>query len=292
MDCACLRLANGLVGNDDGEAALEITLRGPKLRVDADVTIALTGADIDARCAGEPLPMWRPVRIRAGSELDVGSMRAGARAYLAVRGGFDISPILASRSADINSGIGPHMLKAGQTLSLRIQRASSFVKPFDAPTWSIDPSVWFDERGDQPVALIRGEHFGRLDVRSQRALFEDAFVIGSRSNRVGFRLEGSALHLSDPLELVSEGVVPGTVQLPPDGEPIVLMAEAPTTGGYPRIGHVAAVDLGRLAQRQPGRTVRFVEISLRDAQTRYLQRERELLALRRALSDRLKTWAA
>jgi biotin-dependent carboxylase-like uncharacterized protein len=292
MDRTCLRLANLLVGNDDGEGALEITLRGPKLRFDGDATIALTGGDIDARCAEKPLPTWRPVRVRAGSEIDLGPISVGSRTYLAIRGGLEIAPILGSRGADINSGIGPRSLESGDTLPLHERSSFSLDTPFDAPGWSIDPSPWFDDRGDQRVALIRGEHFGRLDVHSQRALFENDFIVGSQSNRVGYRLEGSPLQLSDPLELISEGAVPGTVQLPPGGEPIVLMAEAPTTGGYPRIGHVAATDLGQLAQRRPGQTVRFVEVSLRDAQTRYLQRERELLALRRAVSERLKTWAA
>ena len=294
MDRECLRLANLLVGNDDGEAAVEITLRGPKLRFDADTMIALTGGEIDARGTGKSLPMWRPVRVRAGSEIHMGLIAAGSRTYLAVRGGFEIAPVLGSRSVDINSGIGPfagEALMSGDVLTLREPSSFSLDQPFHSPTWSIDPSPWFDEYAGQPIALIRGEHFGRLDGRSQRSLFESTFIVGSQSNRVGFRLEGAPLQLSDPLELVSEGVVPGTVQLPPGGEPIVLMAEAPVTGGYPRIGHVATVDLGRLAQRRPGQAIRFVEISLRDAQTRYLQREREMHALRRAVSERLKTWA-
>ncbi|MEP6484762.1 MAG: biotin-dependent carboxyltransferase family protein [Rudaea sp.] len=293
MDRACLRLANMLVGNDDGDAAIEITLRGPRLRFASNALIALSGACIEMRCNGKPIPMWRPVQIRAGSEIESGAMTSGSRAYLAVRGGFAFAPVLGSRSVDVNSNLGPCAglaLKAGDQLPMSESAGTFNAAALDAPPWSIDPSHWFDERGDQPIALIRGEHFGLLDVHSQNAVFEKQFVVGSQSNRVGYRLEGCRMKLSQPLELISEGTVPGTLQLPPGGEPIVLMAEAPTTGGYPRIGHVAAVDLDRLAQRRPGQVIRFVEVSLRDAQTRYLQRERELLALRRAVSGRLEKW--
>jgi antagonist of KipI len=281
MDSVALRLANMLVGNDDNTAALEMTLRGPTLRFDDSAVVAITGAEIDAR-----VPTWRPLPMRAGQTLDVGPLRNGARAYLAVRGGIGVAPVLGSRSTDINAALGPfggRVLVAGDTLPTT--RTSA---PVEHVAWSLDPSPWFDDRGDRPVALIRGAHFGRLDVQSQQAVFEREFRIGSQSNRVGFRLQGPALRLREPLELISEGVVPGTVQLPPDGEPIVLMAEAPTTGGYPRVGHVAAVDLPRLAQRRPGQAVRFVEVSPEEAQTRYLQRERELVALRQAIIERLK----
>jgi biotin-dependent carboxylase-like uncharacterized protein len=287
MDAVALRLANSLVGNDENAAALEITLRGPTLRFDDEALIAITGAEVDARDDNGILPTWRPFRVGAGSTIEIGPLRSGSRTYLAVAGGFDIAMILGSRSTDINARIGPfggRALIAGDTLPT--MRTS--IAPIEHASWSLDPSPWFDDHADRPIALIRGAHFGHLDVQSQQSLLAREFRIGSQSNRVGYRLQGHALCLRAPLELISEGVVPGTVQLPPDGEPIVLMAEAPTTGGYPRIGHVAAVDLPRLAQRRPGQTVRFVEMSPDEAQTRYLQRERELVALRQSIIERLK----
>lgn len=307
MDDVALRLANTLVGNAPDAAALEITLRGPRLHFDRDTLIALTGAVVDARCGTQEIPSWRPVWIGAGSEVDLGGMRRGARAYLAMAGSIDVARVLGSRSTDINAALGPFSgrgLSAGDSLPI-VATVSERLDPawrvlggrpsgprgehgsVVAAHWSLDPQPWFDLRGDQPVALVRGRHFDNLDAPSQDSLFSSAFRIGNESNRVGYRLEGVKLRPAAPLELISEGVVPGTMQLPPNGNPIVLMAEAPTTGGYPRIAHVASVDLPRLAQRRPGDHVRFVEISLAEAQTRYLRRERTLASLVHAINERL-----
>jgi antagonist of KipI len=307
MDDVALRLANALVGNDENAAALEITLRGPRLRFDSDTLIALTGAAVDARCGTQDIPSWRPVWIGAGAEVDLGGMRHGARAYLAIAGGIDVAPVLGSRSKDINSALGPFQgrgIVAGDDLPIGPAPAERLTpswralggRPEDpgerrgivAAHWSLDPQPWFDARGDQPVALARGSHFESLDARSRRALFTGEFRVGNESNRVGYRLEGAKLRLESPSELISEGVLPGTMQLPPNGNPIVLMAEAPTTGGYPRIGMVATVDLPRLAQRRPANHVRFIETSLAEAQTRYLQRERALAALIHTIDERLR----
>ncbi len=276
MDDVAARLANALAGNDDNAAVLEITLRGPTLRFEAPALIAFTGGDVAAS-------MWRPLFINANTVLDVGAVRNGCRAYLAIRGGFRTPSLMGSRSTDINAGIS-RALVAGDTLA-----HAPFAESHAHATWSIDPAPWFNEHDDQPINLIRGAHFGRLDDTSRDALFTREFRIGTQSNRVGYRLDGEPLHLSAPLELISEGVTPGTVQLPPDGSPIVLMREAPTTGGYPRIGHVAAIDMPRLAQRRPGQTLRFAEIRASEARTRYLRREREMRVLQRSIADRLES---
>jgi antagonist of KipI len=134
------------------------------------------------------------------------------------------------------------------------------------------------------VRLIAGEHQVLLDDESRGALFGDALRVSPRSDRMGYRLAGATLQLREPIELLSAGVTSGTLQLPPGGEPILLMADHQTTGGYPVLGHVASVDLGAVAQLRPGDSIRFSEISLDDAQRLYLERERSLDALRRALS--------
>lgn len=273
MDDIALRLANALVGNDENAAALEITLRGPTLRFDAPALVAITGGEVD-------VPMWRPRFIDAGSVLDVGALRSGCRAYLAIAGGFRTPPLMGSRSVDVNGGIGRALL-ADDTLA-----HVPFQKTHPRTTWSLDPTPWFDEHGDHPIRLVRGAHFDHLDAASRNALFAREFRIDTQSNRVGYRLDGVPLRTSTQ-QLISEGVVPGTLQLPPGGSPILLMREAPTTGGYPRVGHVAAVDMPRLAQRRPGQTIRFVEIPAADARTMYLRRERELRALQRTIAERL-----
>ena len=297
MDSVALRLANILVGNVENAPTLEITLRGPRLHFDGDSVIAVAGAQIDAHCGAEPVPMWRPVLVRAGTELVFGNMRHGARAYVAVAGGFDGKPQLGSCSVDLNAGIGGRVLAAGDVLATAAAPRALCPSLWDAvddgrhalaaAKWSIDPAPWLDGDNAQPVRVITGQHFAGLESASQQALFATAFRISVDSNRVGYRLEGAPLRLREPLELVSAGIVPGTVQLPPGGAPIVLMADRQTTGGYPRIAQVIAVDLPRLGQRRPGDNVRFTEISLKLAQTRYLERERAIATLAHTINERL-----
>ena len=288
MDSVALRLANILVGNVGNAAALEVTLRGPRLRFRSDSLIAIAGADIDAHCDAVPVPAWRPVRIRAGAELVFGNVRRGVRSYVAVAGGIGTPLVLGSRSVDVNSGLGGRPLATGDILPTA---ATAFSGPAgsacSAAKWSLDPSPWFDHDFAQPIAVTAGSHFPDLDDASRAALLGTAFRISADSNRVGYRLEGASLRLREPLELVSAGIVPGTIQLPHNGAPIVLMAEAPTTGGYPRIAHVIATDLPRLAQRKPGDLLRFTQVSLSEAQNRYLARERALARIASTVSERL-----
>lgn len=297
MDDVSRRLANILVGNVNNAAVLEITLRGPRLRFDADCVVAMTGAALDG------VPMWRPVAVQAGTEIAFGTMQRGAYAYLAVSGGFGSDAVLGSRSADIVAGLNaalaagdvlpilpaaaPHRELWGKFHARSLAGDSEDRNVFPAK-WSLNPRSWFDLDPQNPIGVIEGAHFAQLTDAARRALFDSAFRIGGDSSRMGLRLQNARLNLREPLELVSAGVVPGTVQLPPSGDPIVLMAEAPTCGGYPRIGHVIAVDLPRLAQRRPGDSVRFARVALDEAQTRYLERERALAALARTIKDRLQ----
>jgi len=288
MDTVGLRLANLLVGNLHNAAALEITLRGPRLNFDHDAVIAITGADIQAHCAGVPVPAWRPVMLRAGSELAFAGMSRGARSYLAVAGGIDVAAVLGSRSTDVNAGLGGCVLALDDVLAVATPRHDADKqRRIASADWSLDPRPWFDPDPKTPIRVVAASHFPQLDSASQRAFFATAFRIDADSNRVGYRLRGATLALREPLELVSAGVVPGTVQLPPGGDPIVLMAEAPTCGGYPRIAQVIAVDLARLAQRRPGDVVAFAETSLEEAQTRYLERERALARIGHLVAKRL-----
>jgi antagonist of KipI len=280
MDEVALRLANILVGNNEGAAALEITLRGPRLLFDMDSIVAITGAPIDAHTNDSALPMWRPLPIRHGTIVSLGHARTGARTYLAVAGGVQTHAQLGSRSTDINAGIGGAIV-AQDVLSI----ADTELPGFGAVKWSLDPAPWFDDPA-QPIRAVAGAHWSQLDSASQRMFLDADFRISNDSNRVGYRLEGAKLATRESLELVSAGALPGTVQLPPGGAPIVLMAEAPTTGGYPRIAHVAAVDLPRLAQRRPGDHVHFTQVSLAQAQTLYLERERALANIARTIAER------
>jgi antagonist of KipI len=295
MDDAAMRIANALVGNAIDAPVLELTLVGPRLGFDAAATIAIVGAEFSVRAGDREIGAWRPVDVEAGAEIEIGPARRGLRAWLAIAGGFLVEPTLGSASTDINAGIGGldgRALRDGDRLETGTISRPAANRAKHPVAWSIDPRPWFDADPDRPIRLVHGTHFGALDAASRSRLFETRFRIASESNRVGIRLDGSNLALAAPIELVSEPLAFGTLQLPPGGQPIALMAEHPTVGGYPRIGQIAAVDLPRLAQRRPGDRVRFAPIDLADAQTRYLERERAIGRLVEAIGDRLRVDAS
>lgn len=286
LDEVAARLANALTGNAPDAAVLEISLHGPRLRFDSAATVALAGGLVDGRLDGEPFASWRPCAIGAGGVLDLGAVRHGARAYLAIAGGIAVDPVLGSRATDLHAGLGPfggRALIAGDRLAIGPARPLRLDR-----RWSLDPQPWLDPASGEPIALIRGRHFDALTPGARTALWSTRWRISASSDRVGFRLDGATLALHEAIETVSEPVAPGTLQLPPGGRPIALMAEHPTTGGYPRIGQIAAVDLPRLAQLRPGDGFSFEEIDVDTAQARYLWRERRLAALIAAIEDRLR----
>jgi antagonist of KipI len=299
FDSPAFRLANALAGNPPDACALEITLLGPTLEFGADTWIALTGAPVAALVDGRPAPMWAPVCVRKGSTLAFGAMQQGCRAYLAVHGGFDFEPVLGSRSLDVNSGLGPlgRPLRHGDRLetgSGSFLSGKEKVRGQDDPgaiSWSIDPRPWFDTDQGRPLRLMGGTHARLLDPESRDALYAQDFRIAADSNRVGCRLEGEALELMEPVEMVSEACAAGTVQLPPSGQPIALAVEHPVSGGYPRIGQIAAVDLPRLAQRRPGDALRFVPCTLEEARQALRERERQLREMETIVAKRLEQGA-
>jgi antagonist of KipI len=290
MDRTALRTANLLVGNGEGEAAIEMTLVGPALRLEEAALLAITGADLSAMIDGQPAPSWRPLLVEAGSVLEFGRLRAGCRAYLAVGGGFDVPAVLGSRGTDLRARIGGfhgRALVTGDVLPLggcaeAIERGRLLLRsaverpPIAYPRWfaAHDP-------GERPatVRLVRGGQFGWFSAAAQRQLLEEPFQVGPQSDRMGYRLAGPRLELTQPRTMLSEATAAGTVQVPPDGNPIVLMADHPPTGGYPKIAHVITADLGIVAQARPGDTIRFQEISIDEAQRLHRQSERALRML-------------
>ena len=265
-------LANLLVGNPAEAATLEITLAGPTLVFEHAACIAVCGADLEARCDGGVLPTARPCLLPAGSTVALGACRGGARAHLAVAGGFAVPVVLGSRSTDLRGGFGGfegRALRRGDVLPLALH-APDVDAPRVAP-W------WIDARPEAgPPGAIR-VLAGADATQPGDALFRQAWRLAAASDRQGLRLEGDPLHVANVGERISAPVAPGTIQLPPDGHPIVLLADAQTHGGYPRIGHVIRADWPRLAQLRPGDTLRFAPCTAADAHAAW-QRQRHLLA--------------
>lgn len=292
MDQVAHRVANLLVGNDDDAATLEITLLGPSVSFRASALIALCGADLGALLGDTQLPPWRAAFAPSGTRLAFSGGRAGCRAYLAVAGGIDTPPVLGSRSTLLRArfgGLRGRALERGDELSVGratdlSQRIASAVRgaseDIAVARWAASPAIRPAYSGQVVVHVLADAHTRNLTAESHERLFGAEFRIAPQSDRMGFRLEGPTLELESPLELLSEGVTFGTIQLPAGGAPIVLMADRQTTGGYPRIGCIAAVDLPLVAQLRPGDRLRFQPISLREAQAMYLARERDLAQAR------------
>lgn len=252
LDSAAYALANRLVGNPSGAAVLETTLDGVGLRALAATTVAVTGAPCSVRVSGRPAAWGAPVRVPAGAELEVGRAESGLRGYVAVRGGLAVAPVLGSRSTDLLSGLGPAVLTAGALL------------PVGPP--GPDPVAGADACGlpGAPAVLVLplrpGPRADWFTEASLAGLWRAVFRVSPRSNRIGLRTEaGTPLVRGRTGELPSEGMVLGAVQVPPDGLPVVFLADHPVTGGYPVVGVVAAGPaLDAAAQARPGTPVRFV----------------------------------
>lgn len=242
---ACIR-ANRLVGNADDAAVLEMTLLGPRLRFDDDALIALTGADLDARLDGAPVWLEKAITVRAGQVLACGAARRGVRGYLGIAGGIEAPLLLGSRSHDVLSGLGPPPLRVGDRL--QVGRARGAPRAVVAP-----PAL-------PEVPVLRFTPGPRDDWFVPEALHvlgAAPYEVSADSNRIAIRLTGAALPRAIERELPSEGLVPGAIQVPPDGQPVVMLADHPVTGGYPVIGVVNAEDLWLLAQARPGSAVMF-----------------------------------
>ncbi|MFE4638050.1 biotin-dependent carboxyltransferase family protein [Streptomyces sp. NPDC056773] len=253
LDTGARALANRLVGNPPGAAVLETTVDGVGLRaVGGAVTVAVTGAPCAVRVSGRPVAWGAPVLLRAGAELEVGRAESGVRGYVAVRGGFSVEPVLGSRSADLLSGLGPSALAAGMLLPVGTAGPDP-VAGVDALAVPAPPSELV-----LPLRLgPRADWFTAESVMGR--LLRAAYRVSAASNRIGLRTEGPALVRARGGELPSEGMVLGAVQVPPDGQPVVFLADHPVTGGYPVVGVVPpGPALDAAAQARPGIPVRFV----------------------------------
>ncbi|GGQ36859.1 allophanate hydrolase [Streptomyces virginiae] len=252
LDTAAYALANRLLGNPPDAAVLETTLDGVSLRAAAPTVVAVTGAPCPVRVSGRPVAWGAPVRLPAGAELEVGRAESGLRSYVAVRGGLAVPPVLGSRSTDLLSGLGPPVLSAGMTLPVG-PAGPDPVPGADAYGLPAAPAELL-------LPLRPGPRADWFTGASLAGLWRSAFRVSPSSNRIGLRTEGGpALVRARAGELPSEGMVLGAVQVPPDGLPVVFLADHPVTGGYPVVGVVGpGPALDAAAQARPGTPVRFV----------------------------------
>ncbi|MDR7073244.1 biotin-dependent carboxyltransferase family protein [Fictibacillus barbaricus] len=302
MDQTAHRIANLLVGNDENAATLELTLLGPDMEFEKDALISICGGDLSPKIDGNSVKLWRPVFVRAGSKLKFGGCKTGCRAYLAVAGGYTVNDVMESKSTYVRAGIGgfngrallaDDVLEIGKSSELSQQIASlladqSEEEKFAQVTWSIASEFMTLSESKPKARVIKGRQYDWFTKESQIKFFSEPFEITSKSDRMGYRLKGSKLELENEQEMLSEAVTFGTVQVPSEGNPIILLADRQTTGGYPKIGQIASVDHSLMAQLKPGDKVSFVEITHEEAQKLYLHREDQIQQLKQGIALKIK----
>jgi biotin-dependent carboxylase-like uncharacterized protein len=274
MDAYSHRLANQLLGNHPSAAALEVTLLGPELLAEGDLTCAATGADISLTVNGRPAPLNEPFRVRSGAQLRWGSRLVGTRMTLAVQGGFGVAPTLGSRATHLASRMGPfggRALQAGDVLRVGaappVRALPGF--PLDIP------------EGGAHLRVLPAVHRDRFTDDSWGLLAHARFTINPQSNRMGYRLDGPALGHVKGADILSEAMPNGAIQVPASGQPILLLAERATTGGYATIANVITADLPLAGQLAPGDWVQFDPVNREDVIAALRRREAALRGVTR-----------
>jgi biotin-dependent carboxylase-like uncharacterized protein len=268
MDAPALELGNLMVGNAADMAGIEVQTFPFEVRFRVGTHFAVTGADCVATLDGEPLMPWWHTQARCGQVLRLNYPAEGARGYLAIAGGIAVPEVLGSRSTDVRSGFGGfegRFLKRGDCLALGPASEPASRKAFGVlpPTRALPLG---DPTGDVVrVRVLRAGEYDRFPAPMQRMLWDTDWQVTHQSNRAGYRLAGPQLLPESHIEMRSYGVVPGLIQVPPGGQPIVQLSDANTAGGYPKIAAVIEADLWRLGQARPGTKVRFIDSTYKDA---------------------------
>ena len=260
MDREAFLLANRLVGNADDAAGLECTLIGPRIEFADERWVAVTGADMSLTLNGAEMPRWAGFGVEAGDVLRVGAARSGVRGYIAVSGGFDTPPALGSRSTYLRGQLGGfegRALRKGDRLPLGPASggAPSDVHDERIPDYTVEPTV----------RVVLGPQDDRFSKRGIAALFDAPYEMTQQSDRMGARLRGARIEHTRGHDIISDGVPLGGIQVVGDGQPIVLLADRQSTGGYTKIGAVCSFDIGRVCQVKPGKRLRFRQVSVPEA---------------------------
>jgi antagonist of KipI len=279
MDPISLRLANILVGNDEGEAVLEVTLIGPRLRFEEEGIIAITGGDISPSINGKSISMWKSLYVKKGDELSFGTCKYGCRAYIAFAGGIQVPKIMDSRSTFIRGnygGVEGRALKTGDLIPIGLSRftlgglVGRRLRPQDIPDYKTIRSVQF----------VWGPQDSAFTEEARKTFVSKPYTVSNNSDRMGYRLEGESLKHIDGADIISDFITVGSIQVPANGQPIILMADCQMSGGYTKVGVVIGVDIPYLAQKKPGDSVSFQAIEVEAAQELWRKQEQLLSELR------------
>lgn len=271
MDTFSCELANLLVGNDPGDACLEATVAGPELLFTGETTVAVTGADLGPHINGNSIPLNSALSVKQGDRLGFTGLKSGCRSYIAFAGGVAVPAVMGSRSTYLRAGIGGFQGRAlmpGDELPLGEPRGNPRLK-------KIPVGLVPEYKHEQTIRIIPGPEAHYFEIEGLRSFLSTEYRVTAQSDRMGYRLSGEVImHREGRAGIISAGISAGTVQVPGDGQPIILMADRQTSGGYARIANVISVDLTLLAQMKPGDTIRFTETTLDHARQLYIDRRR------------------
>lgn len=291
MDLNAMKIANALVGNELNEAVIEMSFPASTFRFTRPALVALSGADFSAKLNGQHIPLNQPVLVASGSELKFTKVVDGVWCYLAVRGGLEIHDWLGSKSTNtkaIVGGFAGRFSKKGDRLGLNMNMEVTETKVFP---WRANVSEFYIPRSKSTQTIIRciqGNEIDWLTKKSKQNFLKKEFTISRQSDRMGYRLTGMPLKQSKKQELLSTAVSFGTIQVLPNGEPIVLMADHQTTGGYPRMAHVIGADRSRLVQCKPNERLLFSFVSIQEAEDLLMIQGRSLRQLQEACKFKLR----
>jgi antagonist of KipI len=293
MDRYAAAVANMLVGNETGEPVIEMHFPGPHILFEQNSLISITGADFSPTLNDEPLPLWQPMVIRKNTVLHFPGLHHGARCYLAIHGGFCVDKWLGSYSTNLKAGAGGfngRRLEKGDELSFK--ENTFYFPPLmregkDCRTLSWRADAGKTYRHLNEIFFIEGNEFSLLTSSSRTDLLENNFIVHPSSDRMGYQIKGVELEVKQAFEMVSTGVSFGTMQLLPNGQLIILMADHQATGGYPRIGHVITAHLPKLAQLRPSEGIQFKRVDIQTAEELLFAQQHELAILQRACYDHL-----
>jgi antagonist of KipI len=294
MDHYAAQVANALVGNDGHDALLELHFPAPHILFRRDVLVSLTGAEMVATLHGYEVPLWRPLIVKAGNVLTFHRRNKGARCYLAIRGGLAVAPWLGSRSTNLKINAGGFQGRALRKGDVIAVHDDTFPKGITGALkvlpWSVNHAVVYGP-GDE-IFFTPGHEWNWLSETSQRDVLTQLFMIESSSDRMAYHITHSPLTFRKKQELISSAVCAGTIQALPGGNLLILMADHQTTGGYPRIGHVATAHLPRLGQLNANDKFHFKRISMQESEKMLLSLGRDLRAIQAACRKNLEDYEA
>lgn len=303
MDIYDMNIANIAVGNNENEGVLEVTMIGPSLKIDKGELIAITGAYISPVINGKNVPMGRPIYIKEDSILEFSKNLSGCRAYIAVCGGFDINPVIGSVSTYSRGklgGVDGRALKKGDVLNIKhktllglnlirkLTSDSNLVNNninFCAPNWFIKDYSHYGKSTSEytVIRVFEDMQYKNFSKESLNKFWNSQFIIDSKSDRMGYRLKGPEISMNKKIEMISGEVSFGTIQIPPDGNPIILLSDRATAGGYPKIAHVCNYDIPKLVQLKPFEHIKFERIDIKMAETLYIKRLKEIEEFKKSI---------